>query len=81
MESLPPEIANLVNLERLFLRDNPYLKTLPSEIGRLKKLIWLDLANCGLKVLPPEIGSFQFLKIYYQIRKFERTDYFELEWK
>ena len=56
LTTLPPEIGNLKNLERLALPGNK-LTTLPHEIGNLKNLEVLGLVDNQLTTLPPEIGK------------------------
>jgi hypothetical protein len=56
LQTLPPEIGNLVALTSLSLDDNE-LQTLPPEIGNLVALTSLNLADNELRTLPPEIGN------------------------
>lgn len=53
--SLPSEIGNLTNLQRLFLNDNR-LTELPAEIGQLTRLSSLWVNHNQLTHLPAEIG-------------------------
>ena len=56
--SIPPEIGNLVNLERLGLGDNNLTGSIPPEIGNLVNLEWLTLESNNLTgSIPPEIGN------------------------
>lgn len=48
--------TKLVNLEKLYLQHNE-LTTLPSEIGTLKKLYYLNLAHNPLKSLPSSMSE------------------------
>jgi len=61
LTTLPPEIGNLKNLEKLDLQFNQ-LTTLPPEIGNLTKLEWLLLSGNHLTTLPPEIGKLKNLE-------------------
>lgn len=56
LETLPPEIGQLTNLERLYLGNNK-LTALPQEIGNLTKLRVLELGDNALTCLPPTIGN------------------------
>ncbi len=55
---IPPEIGNLVNLERLYLYDNQLTGEIPSEIGNLVNLrkLW-SWANELSGEIPSEIGN------------------------
>ncbi|OQX24659.1 MAG: hypothetical protein BWK80_19660 [Desulfobacteraceae bacterium IS3] len=55
LNSLPPEIGQLRNLNRLYLSSNE-IRNLPPEIGQLKNLTGLTLSSNLLTELPPEIG-------------------------
>jgi len=55
LDSMPPEIRQLTNLEGLHI-DNNQLTGLPAEIGQLINLKHLFLYNNKLTSLPPEIG-------------------------
>ena len=57
-DSIPSEIGNLTNLERLVLNDNQLTGSIPSEIGNLTNLIWLILdVNELTGSIPSEIGN------------------------
>jgi len=56
LTTLPKEIGQLVNLQRLDLNNNQ-LATLPEEIGQLVNLQRLNLNNNQLATLPKEIGQ------------------------
>jgi internalin A len=63
LTSLPPEIGQLVALQRLDLRHNDLID-LPPDIGCLNQLRWLYLGDNQLSSLPTELGnltSLQFL--------------------
>jgi Leucine-rich repeat (LRR) protein len=61
IESLPLEIAQLVNLEMLSLCRNQ-IESLPSGIGQLVNLQYLYLRYNQIKSLPPEVGQLTKLK-------------------
>jgi Leucine-rich repeat (LRR) protein len=61
IDSIGPEIAQLVNLEKLYLGRNN-LKILPTEIGSLKKLKVLSLSYNKLDSLPISIGGLESLQ-------------------
>lgn len=60
--SLPPEIAILTRVERLYLNNN-LLRTLPEEIKFLTTLKELTLDRNQIETLPPEIGTLTKLRI------------------
>jgi len=64
LETLPPEIGLLSNLQELSLSNNK-IETLPPEIGSLSNLRVLWLHNNEIKTLPPEIGSLSNLQVLY----------------
>lgn len=67
LTELPPEISELVHLERLFLSYNQ-LKELPCAIGDLKALTHLSLSHNQLSHIPKEIGKLiklDFLTLSY----------------
>ena len=61
--TIPPEIANLANLERIHLYGNRLTGSIPPEIGRLSKLtrLWLD-ENEFMGTIPPEIANLSNLR-------------------
>ena len=62
--TLPTELGNLVQLEKLFLASNSFSGTIPSELGRLTKLSELDLYKNKLTgAMPTEIGNLKNLQI------------------
>ncbi len=67
MDSFPAEVLKYNQLKVLILNANinssKNIKILPPEIGRLTKLEYLFLANCGLRSLPPQIGALKNLKV------------------
>ncbi|GAB4397342.1 MAG: hypothetical protein OHK0053_13550 [Microscillaceae bacterium] len=58
--TLPPEIAQMTNLQKLVLYDNA-LRQVPPFLGQLRKLRYLDLYNNALEALPVEVGLLQNL--------------------
>ncbi|XP_072998321.1 disease resistance protein RGA2-like isoform X2 [Typha latifolia] len=61
LETLPESLANLINLEILNI-NNCSIITLPISIGKLYKLVYLDLSfSRELSKLPDSIGSLQKL--------------------
>jgi Leucine-rich repeat (LRR) protein len=61
IDSISPEIARLVNLEKLYLGRNR-LKSLPSEIGELRKLKILSVPYNQLDSIPSSIGKLESLQ-------------------
>ena len=56
--TIPPELGNLVNIERLYLFDNRLTGIIPPELGNLVKLGDLYLNNNQLTgIIPPELGN------------------------
>jgi Leucine-rich repeat (LRR) protein len=64
LNSLPPEIGLLQNLQSLFLSHNE-LSSLPAEIGNLKNLGKLHLSDNLLNTLPSEIGKLKYLRLLF----------------
>ncbi|CAG9535761.1 unnamed protein product [Cercopithifilaria johnstoni] len=62
ISSVPPNIADLVNLESLNLWNNQ-IEDLPTSISSLNKLRILNLGMNRLNILPRGFGSFQALEI------------------
>ncbi len=61
---LPPELADLTELQWLILRDNHLTGQLPPELADLTELQWLILWNNTLTgPIPPEFGNFPKLQI------------------
>ncbi|NJL15689.1 MAG: leucine-rich repeat domain-containing protein [Microscillaceae bacterium] len=58
--SLPPEIAQMTNLQKLVLYGNA-LRQIPPFLGQLRKLRYLDLYDNALDALPTEFGLLQNL--------------------
>ncbi len=54
--SLPPEMGDISQLEKLVLEDNLDLKYLPPEIGYLTNLNSFTIRWADIQYLPPEIG-------------------------
>ena len=63
LRAIPLEIENLTKLRELYIGYyNNYEGRIPSEIGNLLSLVWLDAANCELSgEIPPEIGKLKKL--------------------
>ena len=56
--SLPTEIGNFTNLEKLILYGNQLSGEIPPEIGNLTNLLWVDLSdNQFTGLIPPTIGN------------------------
>ena len=55
IQSIPCEIGQLVNLQRLDLSRNQ-IQSIPSEIGQLVNLQWLDLSDNQITLIPAEIS-------------------------
>ena len=66
LTTLPPQIGQLTNLQRLHLQDNQ-LTTLPPGIGQLTNLTHLYLRQNQLTSLPPEIEQLPKLEILYLV--------------
>ncbi|MGI9552713.1 MAG: leucine-rich repeat domain-containing protein [Aurantibacter sp.] len=62
---LPPEIENLTELTELSFNLSYGIKSLPPEIGKLKKLVILSMEGNKLTGVPPEIGDLQNLEYLY----------------
>ncbi len=65
LKTLPIEIGQLKNLQKLYL-DYNQLTTLPQEIGQLKNLKWLYLYSNQLATLPKEIEEFEIVEFKEQ---------------
>ena len=64
--TLPPEVANLPQLQLLDLGDNPLTGPIPPELGSLTQLTWLHLRSNDLTgPIPPELGSLPQLRVLY----------------
>lgn len=61
LESIPPTVGELVNVQVLYLSDHDFT-TIPEEIGNLKKLRQLSFAGCPLTSLPEEVFSLKNLR-------------------
>ncbi|MCS6821973.1 MAG: leucine-rich repeat domain-containing protein [Microscillaceae bacterium] len=62
LKSLSPEIAKLVNLQKLYLYNND-LTNLPNEITTFRNLQLLDVSNNKLTKLPDNIGNLTNLQV------------------
>ncbi|MCB9234027.1 MAG: leucine-rich repeat domain-containing protein [Bacteroidia bacterium] len=67
LKKLPPEIAQLKNLQLLNLGENKF-KTLPPEIGQLKNLQFLSLYHNKLKFVPAELKNLGNLEVLFLAR-------------
>nr|MDO8086083.1 hypothetical protein [Candidatus Sigynarchaeum springense] len=63
LSRLPPSVANLSSLRRLWAGYNE-IKAVPAEIGNLRSLISLNLQNNPLISLPRSIGNLQSLRSF-----------------
>lgn len=61
LDSLPQSIGLLVNAEIIYISDHN-IKTIPKEIGNIKKCNVLSFAACLLESLPEEIFTLTNLK-------------------
>lgn len=52
---IPEEISTLENLESLYLNDNSNLHSLPFELALCTNLQIMNIENCPLSQIPPEI--------------------------
>jgi Leucine-rich repeat (LRR) protein len=59
---LNPLIGNLVNLQQLWLNDNP-IREIPVEVSNCQKLQSLDLKNTYIITLPRELANLASLLI------------------
>ena len=64
LTTLPAEIGQLTNLQRLDLHNNN-LTALPAELGQLTSLQYLNLSQNGLTALPAELGQLSNLDTLY----------------
>lgn len=62
LQSLPPEMGNLVGLEAMSLHSNA-LGELPPQLSRLTNVCRLSLYQNRLRNLPPEIGGLVGLQV------------------
>lgn len=61
IDSIPPSIRNMKNLEELYIGKNN-LKEFPEEIGELKKLKLLSAQYNEISILPESIGNLENLE-------------------
>ena len=89
LESLPPVIGAMENLETLILNRNK-LRSLPGTIGELKQLKILDVSSNQLTSLPPtfrllssveilDLSSNFFSELPYYLRRFPRLERFHFK--
>jgi hypothetical protein len=58
VNSIPPELGNLSNLESLALQENRLTGAIPPQVGNLSRLVTLDLSSNQLDgSIPPELGN------------------------
>ena len=62
IKEIPPEIGNLINLDRLYFHNNQ-IRKIPSEIGNLINLDILSLSYNNIGEIPTEIGKLTNLKM------------------
>lgn len=63
--AIPLSIEKLSNLQKLKITHTPFLTNIPEEIGKLKSLKELYIANCPITSIPESIGDLANLKILY----------------
>ena len=64
--SIPAELGNLTNLNRLFLENNRLTGNIPTELANLTNLWWLDLGHNDLTgSIPTELASLTNLRIIF----------------
>lgn len=73
-------VERLTNLEFLFLNDCEFLRTIPSEIGTLKKLKGVDFSGTSITSLPKSFFTLSNL-VFCQLEnnKLDNSIFFELE--
>jgi LRR receptor-like serine/threonine-protein kinase FLS2 len=64
---IPSQIFNLLDLEKLYLSQNPHLiVTIPTEIGNLLSLSYLAFSSSQLNgTIPTEIGKCYLLLLFF----------------
>lgn len=62
LQSIPPELGNLVQLEALSLHSN-HLTEFPPQLSTLTGLVRLSLYQNKLRSLPPEVGALTALQV------------------
>lgn len=68
LQFIPEEIANLENLESLYINDNPLIK-LPFGLALCQNLAIMSIENCPLSSIPQEVVAggpsliIQYLKL------------------
>jgi len=62
LRSLPSSVATLAALKELWVQGNPYLTSLPAEIGELPALKQFSAADCALTEIPEAFAKAPALK-------------------
>jgi len=63
-QSLPNDIFNLKNLQKIMIENNNDFQSLPTTIGNLSKLTIIGVSNCtSFTTLPKEVGNLTNLEI------------------
>ena len=64
--SIPAELGNLTNLNRLFLENNRLTGNIPTELSNITNLTWLDLKHNDLTgSIPAELANITNLRLIY----------------
>ncbi|MDD2785783.1 MAG: leucine-rich repeat domain-containing protein [Patescibacteria group bacterium] len=63
LTSLPSELFDRTDIERLDLSNNQLTGSLPSEMNRMQKLKFLDISNNQMTALPAELGQLKNLEV------------------
>lgn len=63
LTSLPAELFDRTDIERLVLSNNNLTGSLPAEVNKLKNLKFLDLSNNQMTGLPAELGQLKNLEV------------------
>ena len=70
---LPKELGGLSRLTKLDLHGNRYLgnapqdEAFPAELGRMKSLRYLSIADCGLRAVPAFVGELRSLETLHLV--------------
>ena len=63
LDSIPPQIFRIKNLQKLYLDDNK-IKTISHDVGELKNLEFLSIVQNGLVSIPEEIKKLKLLTTF-----------------